>query len=99
MASFYDYDGEFLTLKILWKGWAKRDNIWWVLWDNLKVSVSKAPEWWRATKYMITYIARSFWVKPRDIELIYGEITPHKIFKIKDPKKIPKELEWLLNIK
>jgi len=94
--SFFSWDWSDLILNILGTAWAKKDSFWKIVWDKLKISVKKAPENWEATRYMIKFIAKSFWVSHKDIELLYWETSPNKAFKIKSPKIIPENLKKLI---
>lgn len=96
--NFYTYDGTYLTINTLATAWAKQDSFWKIVWERIKISVKKAPENWEATKYMIKFIAKSFGVSNKDIELLYWEISPHKAFKIKSPKIIPEKLKEFIQI-
>lgn len=93
---FYIWNWDNLTLNILGTAWAKQDTFWKVVWDKLKISVKKAAENWEATKYMLKFIAKSFWVSNKDVELLYWETSPNKAVKIKNPKIIPESLKNLI---
>lgn len=41
---------------------------------------------------MKKFIAKEFWVSGKDVELLYGETSVNKAFRISNPKKIPKPL-------
>lgn len=94
--NFYTYDGTYLTINTLATAWAKQDSFWKVVGDKLKISVKKAVENWEATKYMLKFIAKSFWVSNKDVELLYWETSPNKAVKIKNPQIIPENLKNLI---
>lgn len=93
---FYIWNWDNLTLNILGTAWAKQDAFWKVVGDKLKISVKKAAENWEATKYMLKFIAKSFWVSNKDVELLYWETSTNKAVKIKNPKTIPESLKNLI---
>ncbi len=95
--SFFIWEENNLTLNILATAWAKQDTFWKVVWDKLKISVKKAAENWEATKYMLKFIAKSFWISTKDVELLYWETSPNKAVKIKNPQIIPESLKnWIV---
>lgn len=98
MNNFYTFNWNILTLNILWTANAKNDSFWKIVWERLKISVKATPENWEATRYMIKFLAKSFWVSQNDIKLLYWETSREKSFEIKSPKKIPEELKNIINL-
>lgn len=98
MTNFYTREWNNLTLNILWTAGAKQDSFGKIVWNELKLSVKKAPENGEATQYMKKFIAENFWVSPKNVEILFGETSPHKAFLIKNPIKIPEPLKELISL-
>lgn len=96
--NFYEWKWNNLTLNILATAWAKQDAFWKIVWDKLKISVKKAPENGEATEYMRKFIAASFWVTLKNVELLYWETSPNKAFLIKNPLVIPEKLKSYIEL-
>ncbi|MDD3463163.1 MAG: DUF167 family protein [Sulfurospirillaceae bacterium] len=92
-SSFYRWDEDVLVLNILGKPSAKKDAIGKPMGDKLKVSVTSAPEDGKATEHMIKFLAKEFGVSKSDIEIVFGQATIQKRFRIKNPKKLPPIIE------
>lgn len=96
--SFYEWKTTNLHLNVLATAWAKQDAFWKVVWDRVKVMVKKAPENGQATEYMRKFIAASFSVTLKNVELLYGETSPNKAFLIKNPLVIPEKLKSYIEL-
>jgi uncharacterized protein len=89
MNSFYAWEQDTLRLNVLGTPGAKQNKIGKVKGNELKVSITCAPEKGRATSCMIKFFAKEFKVKISDIILVFGQTSIHKQFLIKSPKKLP----------
>lgn len=78
-----------LVLKVHGTPAAKRDAIGKVHGEHLKVSITAAPEDGKASEAMRRFLAREFGVKAKDVELVLGATSVHKLFRIHAPRKIP----------
>ncbi len=87
--SWYKIEDDILTLNVLVTPNSKQTKILKPHGDELKISIATQPEKGKATKDLIKFLAKEFGVKVKDIEVCYGEFSPHKQFKIKNPKKFP----------
>ena len=87
--SWYKIENDTLTLNVLVTPNSKQTKILKPHGDELKISISTQPQKGKATKDLVKFLATEFGVKVKDIDIIYGEFTPHKQFKIKNPKKFP----------
>jgi uncharacterized protein (TIGR00251 family) len=90
--AFYRWAGNTLVLNVLGTAGARRDLIGKVNGDRLKVSVKAAPEAGKATRCMIQLLAKTFGVARADVELVYGETSRKKQFRIHSPTRLPEEI-------
>lgn len=87
--SFYSWDHDVLNISVLVSAGA-RTNLWGkVKGDQIKISVMTAPENGKATAFLIDFLAKSFKVSKKSVELVSGEFIPHKQFRIHQPKQLP----------
>jgi uncharacterized protein len=94
--NFYKWDGDILVLNVLGTPAAKKDTIGKIRANELKISVSAAPEGGKATEYMIKFLAKTFGVRKSEVELVFGQTSIHKQFRIKAPKKLIDSIEKAL---
>ncbi len=87
--SFFAWDGEVLVLNILGKPAASRDAIGKPKGNQLKVSVTAAPQAGKATDHMLRFLAPLFGVAVADIEVVFGRENVNKQLRIHSPKKLP----------
>ena len=87
--SFCCWDGDILVLNVLGTPGAKQDAIGKVKGNQLKISVTAAPESGRATDHMVKFLSRVFAVKVNDIEVVFGQFNINKQLRIKAPKQLP----------
>jgi len=97
MNNFYQWEDSRLRLNVLGTAGAKQNKIGKVKGNELKVSVTCAPENGKATKCMIKLLARAFKVRISNVELVFGETSVHKQFLINDPG-ITKGINPLLHV-
>lgn len=89
MDSFYEWDGDILVLNVLGTPGAKLNKIGKVKGNELKISVSAAPSDGKATDFMVAFLAKEFKVSKKDIEVVFGQFSIHKQFRIKNPQLLP----------
>ncbi len=103
MDSFCNWDGTTLILNVLGNPNSKKTCIGKAKGNQLKVSVSAEPVNGQATDYLVQFLAKEFAVKPKDIQVIYGQTQINKQLKINSPKKWPtvvlEEIERQKNLK
>ncbi len=90
------FEGEDVILHVLGTPGAKQDKILSIRGAELKIAVKAAAEAGKATQYMQKFLAKSFGVSKKEVELLRGLTSIHKQFKIHKPKKIPQLLETVL---
>lgn len=90
---FCYWDGDTLVLNVLGTPSAKQDVIGKVKGNQLKISVTAAPEDGKATDYMVRFLAKEFQVKVKDIEVVFGQCNINKQLRIKAPGKLPSVIE------
>ena len=89
MDTFCAWDGDILVLNILGTPGAKQDVIGKPKGNQLKISVTAAPEGGRATDHMVKFLAKEFGVAVKDIEVVFGQFNVNKQLRIKSPKQLP----------
>ncbi len=89
ICDFFFWDNDVLVLNILGTPSAKQNKIGKIKGNQLKVSVTCAPENGKATLFMVKFLAKEFGVKNSAIEVVYGMTSIHKQLRIKQAKKIP----------
>lgn len=87
--SFFAWDGDTLIVNILGKPSAGRDMIGKPKGNQLKVSVTAAPQQGRATDHMVRFLAPLFGVKAADISVVFGQENVNKQLRIKAPSQLP----------
>ncbi|MBA4257717.1 MAG: hypothetical protein C0446_01025 [Chitinophaga sp.] len=88
-ASFYNWDNDVLSLNILVSAGARTNSWGKVKGNQIKISIMTAPEKGKATAFLIDFLATSFKVPKKSVELVTGEFIPHKQFRIHQPKQLP----------
>jgi len=86
---FYRWEDDILVLSVLGKPSSKRDAIGKPKGNQLKISVTAAPEGGKATDHMVRFLAKEFGVSNADIEVVFGQTNVNKQLRIKNPKKLP----------
>lgn len=87
--SFYSWENDVLNLNVLVSA-GSRTNLWGKVKGNqIKISIMTAPENGKATAFLIDFLAKSFKVSKKSVELVTGEFNPHKQFRIHQPKQLP----------
>lgn len=86
---FCGWDGDILVLNVLGTPSAKQDVIGKPKGNQLKISVTAAPENGKATDHMVRFLAKQFRVAVNDIEVVFGRFNINKQLRIKAPKQLP----------
>ncbi len=87
--AFCAWDGDILVLNVLGTPSAKQDVIGKPKGNQLKISVTAAPENGKATDHMVRFLAKQFRVAVNDIEVVFGRFNINKQLRIKAPKQLP----------
>ena len=87
--SFFCWEGDTLVVNILGKPSARKDAIGKPKGNQLKVSVTAAPEQGRATDHMDDFLAGEFGVPAKAITVVFGRTSVHKQLRIKAPARLP----------
>lgn len=87
--SFYRWDKEILYLKVLGKPSSKKDELGSIINGEIKIHIKAIPEKGKASEHLIAFLASIFGVSKSNIEMLYGEFSTHKQFKIYQPKRLP----------
>jgi uncharacterized protein (TIGR00251 family) len=87
--SFFSWDGDTLVVNILGKPASGKDAIGKPKGNQLKVSVTAAPQNGKATDHMVRFLAPLFGVAARDITVVFGQENVNKQLRIQAPKKLP----------
>lgn len=87
--SFCYWDGDALVLNVLGTPSAKKTTIGKPKGNQLKISVSAAPENGKATDFMVKFLAGEFGVSSKDITVVFGQCNINKQLRIRSPKKLP----------
>lgn len=94
---FFFWQEDYLVVNILGTPSAKQNKIGKIRGNQLKVSVTCAPENGKATQFMVKYLAKEFAVKTSAIEVIYGQTQINKQLRIHQPKRFPAAIIKQLN--
>jgi len=78
-----------LVVNILGKPASGKDAIGKPKGNQLKVSVTAAPQNGKATDHMVRFLAPLFGVAARDITVVFGQENVNKQLRIQAPKKLP----------
>jgi len=89
MDKFYRWENKNLRLNVLGTAGAKQNKIGKIKGNQLKISVTCAPENGKATKCMIKFLAKTFKVKESNIILEFGLTSINKQFLIQEPNYLP----------
>jgi len=95
---FCHFENDVLVLNILGTPSAKRTVIGKPKGEQLKISVTAAPNNGKATDYMVTFLAREFGVKSSQIKVVFGQMNINKQLRIKAPKKFPAVISEFLGL-
>jgi len=90
---FYEWQNNDLLLRIKAQPKASKDEFCDVLGNCLKVRITAPPVDGKANQHLIKFLAKQFKVSKSQIELLSGETSREKRFKISQPRRIPEGLE------
>jgi len=88
-----------LVLNVLGTPSAKRDVIGKPKGNQLKISVTAAPQRGKATDHMVAFLSRAFGVKKSDIEVVFGRMNINKQLRIHAPQSLPAVITQFLQAK
>ena len=82
MASWYQHKDDVITLNLHVQPGAKTSSISGLHGDALKIRLAASPIEGRANKALIKFLAETFAVPLRNIELLRGQQSRHKVVQI-----------------
>jgi uncharacterized protein (TIGR00251 family) len=92
-ATWYRWDGEDLILAIHVQPKASRDTLDGTYGERLKVRISAPPVDGKANEHLLRFLASLFDVPRRQVRLLSGESGRAKRVRIRQPGKLPAEIE------
>lgn len=92
MSAWYRRDGDSITLTLHIQPGAKRSEVAGLHGDALKIRLAAPPIEGRANEALLRFIADSFGVSLRDVELLRGAQSRHKMVKVTGGKIEPESL-------
>ena len=92
MAAWYRRDGDSITLTLHIQPGAKRSEVAGLHGDALKIRLAAPPIEGRANEALLRFIADSFDVPLRQVELLRGAQSRHKMVKVTASKVAPESL-------
>lgn len=92
MSAWYGLEGEALLLTLHVQPGAKQSEIAGLHDDALKIRLAAPPVDGRANEALLQFIAKCFAVAPRNVELVRGSQSRHKVVKVSGSKIEPESL-------
>jgi uncharacterized protein (TIGR00251 family) len=92
MAAWYRSEGNSITLTLHIQPGAKRSEVAGLHGDALKIRLAAPPIEGRANEALLRFIADSFDVPLRQVELLRGAQSRHKVVTVADSKVEPESL-------
>lgn len=92
-ANVFDWDGENLILRIYAQPRAAKTEITGVFGNALKIKVNSPPVDGKANTQLVQFVAKLFKVPKSRVELISGEKSREKRFRIHQPEVLPENLD------
>ena len=92
MADWYHRSGEVITLTLHVQPGAKRSGIVGLHGDALKIKLAAPPIEGRANEALLKFLAGLFAVPLRNVELLHGEQSRHKVISVRDSRIEPDSL-------
>lgn len=89
MASFYEWRENDLILCLKVQPKASKDEFCEVMGPRIKLRITAPPVDGKANQHLTKFLAKQFKVSKSQIELISGECSREKRFKICQPKQLP----------
>ncbi|MBD2857394.1 YggU family protein [Spongiibacter sp. KMU-158] len=93
MSPYYRWQGEELQLFVHCQPGASKEEFAGQHGDRLKIRLRAAATEGQANKALISFLAKQFKVGKAEIELSSGAQSRQKTLKIKQPNRLPEELE------
>lgn len=88
-SSFFWWEDDTLVINVLGKPSASRDAIGKPKGQQLKVSVTAAPQMGRATDHMVRFLAGEFGVSQAAITVVFGRFNVNKQLRVRAPTILP----------
>lgn len=89
MTGFFEWQNASLIIRLKVQPKASKDEFCDVMGDSLKVRITAPPVDGKANQHLIKFLAGQFNVSKSQIELLSGETSREKRFKVSNPKQIP----------
>lgn len=89
---WYRCEGDSITLTLHIQPGAKRSEVAGLHGDALKIRLAAPPIEGRANEALLRFVANSFEVSLRQVELLRGAQSRHKMVRVKDSKVEPESL-------
>lgn len=81
---YIKFENNIWTAKIKVTPKANKNELFNVLSDwTLKIRIKAVPENWKANKELINFLAKEFWVRKSQVEVMYWNTDQNKVVKIK----------------
>ena len=93
MTEFYEWQDNDLLIRLKIQPKASKDEFCEVLDNRLKVRITAPPVDGKANQHLIKFLASQFKTSKSQVELISGETSREKRFKISRPGQIPEKLK------
>ena len=92
-ASFYTWQDGVLILTCHAQPGARKDEITGLHRDALKIRVAAPPVDGKANAHLLAFIAKTFGVRKRDVELLSGDTSRHKRIAVHNLNSVPELLK------
>lgn len=89
MTSFYQWENQDLLLAIYVQPRASKNAVVGIYGERLKIKITAPPVDGQANQALIKFLAKMFAVPKSHIDLLNGETSREKRFKIHAPNKLP----------
>jgi len=86
---FYEWQHDDLLLRIKVQPKASKDEFCEIMGERLKIRITAPPVDGKANQHLIKFLAKQFKVSKSQIELMSGETSREKRFRISSPRLIP----------
>ena len=92
MATWFRREGDVIVLALHVQPGAKRNGVMGLHGDALKIRLAAPPIEGRANEALLRYLAELFAVPQRNIEILRGSQSRHKMVKVSGSTIMPEEL-------
>jgi uncharacterized protein (TIGR00251 family) len=86
---FYEWQHDDLLIRIKVQPKASKDEFCEIMGERLKIRITAPPVDGKANQHLIKFLAKQFKVNKSQIELMSGETSREKRFRISSPQLIP----------